>query len=139
MNKKERRLPLARKQDLIVKELQDEVMVYDSKRKKAFCLNQTSAAVWKHCDGKTTVSEMTRQLQTIDSSLSDSVVWFALQQLETDGLLEQSISAPAEVAGLTRKEVIRKFGLAAAIVPLVAVLVAPTPAKAFSGNVLPPL
>jgi hypothetical protein len=135
MNNNERRLPLARKQDLIVKELQDEVMVYDSKRNKAFCLNQTSAAVWKHCDGNTTVPQITQALRGIDSSINESVAWFALQQLEADGLLEQTIAAPPEVAGLTRKEVIRKFGLAAALIPLVAVLVAPTPAKAFSGRV----
>jgi hypothetical protein len=133
MNGKERQLPLARRQDLIVKELQDEVMVYDSKRNKAFCLNQTSAAVWQHCDGNTTIPQITQALRGIDSSMNDSVVWFALQQLESDGLLEQSVTAPSEVAGLTRKEVIKKFGLAAALVPLVAVLVAPTPAKAFSG------
>lgn len=138
MNKTERLLPLARKQDLIVKEVQDEVMVYDSKRNKAFCLNQTSAAVWKHCDGSTTVSQMTEVLRGIDSSIGDGVVWFALQQLEADGLLAQSTPAPAEVAGLTRKEVIRKFGIAAALAPLVAVLAAPTPAKAFSARMPPP-
>ena len=128
-----KQLPLARKQHLIVKELKDETMLYDSKQNKAFCLNQTSAIVWKSCDGKTTVAEMTHALQAVDSSVNDSVVWFALEQLESDGLLENSVAAPAEVAGLTRKELIRKFGLAAALVPIVAVLVAPTPAKAFSG------
>ena len=139
MLNKDQQLPLARKQDLIVKELQDEVVVFDSKRNKAFCLNQTSAAVWKSCNGQTTIAEMTTQLRAIDASISDSVVWFALHQLETDGLMQQTIAAPTEVVGLTRKDVIRKFGLAAAVVPLVAVLVAPTPAKAFSGGQpLPP-
>jgi len=133
MSTQESRLPLARKQNLIVKELENEVMVYDSKRNKAFCLNQTSGIVWKSCDGKTTVSDMTRALRSIDSSVSDTVVWFALRQLETDGLLEQNVSAPAETVGLTRKELVMKFGLAAAMVPLVAVLAAPAAAKVWSG------
>lgn len=134
MNKKQQHLPVARKQGLIVKELQDEVMFYDSKRNKAFCLNQTSALVWQRCDGKTTIAEMTQILENFDSSLSESVVWFALNQLETDGLLEQSVPAPAEAVGLTRKDVIRKLGIAAALVPLVSVLVAPAAAKAWSGS-----
>lgn len=130
---KTERLPLARKQNLIVKDLGNEVMLYDSQRKKAFCLNQTSAAVWKRCDGKTTVAEITHALQTIDPSLGESVAWFALHQLESDGLLEKTVAAPSEAQGLTRKELIKKFGVAAAFIPLVAALVAPTPAKASSG------
>lgn len=137
MSNKDSRLPLARKRDLIVKELQDEVMAYDSERNKAYCLNQTSAMIWKNCDGKTTVSEMTQALRGVDSSINDSVVWLALRQLESDGLLEETVAAPAEMAGLTRKDVIKKFGLAAAIVPLIAALAAPTPAKAWSGSRIP--
>jgi len=40
-------LPLARKDQLIVKEVDDEVLVYDLKTDQAHCLNKTAALVWK--------------------------------------------------------------------------------------------
>jgi hypothetical protein len=43
---------------LVINELTDEVLVYDLKRDKAHCLNQTAAAVWKLCDGQRTVAEI---------------------------------------------------------------------------------
>lgn len=125
-------LPLARKDDLIVKELVDEVLVYDSKRSKAFCLNKTSSVIWKSCDGKTSIADMSAALHRIDPSIEESVVWFALKQLEADGLLDQPIVAPVAAASITRSELMKRLGIAAALIPFVATLVAPTPAKAYS-------
>ena len=133
MNSKVRQLPLARK-DVVVKELQDETMVLDSERNKVFCLNKTSAMIWKACDGRTSIAEMTKSLQTLDSSASDSVVWFALQQLESDGLLEESVPVPAAAKGMTRKELVKKLGLVAALVPVISVMSTPASARAFSGG-----
>src|SRR6266849_5376674 len=55
-------LPKARKDKLIIKELDDETLVYDLDRDKAHCLNTTAARVWKHCDGTTTVGEIAASL-----------------------------------------------------------------------------
>ena len=38
-------LPLARKDKLVVRELADEVLVYDLTRNKAFCLNRLRRAL----------------------------------------------------------------------------------------------
>jgi hypothetical protein len=46
--------PLARKQDLLVRELADEVLVYDLANDEAHCLNETAAFVWMRCDGRNT-------------------------------------------------------------------------------------
>ena len=54
--------PKARKHELIVKELSDETLVYDETTHKAHCLNQTAALVWKFCDGRTSIPQMTRLL-----------------------------------------------------------------------------
>jgi hypothetical protein len=51
-------LPRARTDGLVVKELTDEVLVYDLKRDKAHCLNLAAAAVWKLCDGRSTAAEI---------------------------------------------------------------------------------
>ncbi len=44
--------PIARKKDVVVQELPDEVLIYDLKSNKAMCLNEISAFVWHNCDGK---------------------------------------------------------------------------------------
>ena len=56
-------LPCRREKDLIVRQLSDETLVYDLKRDKAHCLNPTAAAVWRHCDGRTSVSQLAALLR----------------------------------------------------------------------------
>ncbi|HEY0004483.1 MAG TPA: hypothetical protein VGB17_06700, partial [Pyrinomonadaceae bacterium] len=52
------RWPLARKEGLVVRELADELLVYDTRRDRAHCLNKTASLVWQRCDGLTSTSEM---------------------------------------------------------------------------------
>ena len=56
-------LPLARKNQLVIHELKDEVLIYDLKVSKAFCLNHTAAFVWQHADGETPVAQIAFLLQ----------------------------------------------------------------------------
>ena len=58
MNRVPASFPVRRSDGMIVKELADEVLVYDSTASKAFCLNKTSAIVWNACDGHTSVAEI---------------------------------------------------------------------------------
>ena len=64
--------PRAKAEGLIVQELPDEVLVYDTARDEAHCLNETVAAVWKHCDGKTTVAEIQRLIRSVGLSPTKS-------------------------------------------------------------------
>jgi hypothetical protein len=125
-------LPRKREHQLVIDELPDEVLVYDLDRHKAHCLNQAAALVWQHCDGKSTASQIARRLtKQLRAPCSEDLVWLALRQLEKLHLLEQSISLPPEFLGISRREVIRNLGLAAAVaVPLVTSIVAPTAAAA---------
>jgi predicted secreted protein len=60
-----------------------------------------------------------------------SAATLALQQLADAGLLESEPQLSASSAGLTRRDVTRRIGLAAAILlPAVVSIVAPTPAEA---------
>ena len=125
--------PCARREGLVVRELPDEVLIYDRDRDKAHCLNQTAALVWKYCDGKPTVPTIARQLERDleTKPIDEKVVWYALSQLSKDHLLEDSVVPPAMLAAMTRREMVRALGVAAAIaVPLVTSIVAPTPAQA---------
>jgi hypothetical protein len=118
--------PRKRQDKLIVRELPEELLVYDLTRDKALCLNQVAAAIWKRCDGKSTPRELARALQ-----LEDRVLWCALDQLGRDGLLEASVEMPPALGGLTRRQHIRELAKAGAIaIPLVTAVTAPSAAEA---------
>src|SRR5258706_2130476 len=81
-------LPSGRRDGIIVRELADEVLIYDSQRDKAHCLNKTAAFVWQHCDGRTQVATAARLLAAdTQTSVDESVVLLALPQLPERHLL----------------------------------------------------
>lgn len=122
---KNSQFPTARKSGLVVQEVPDEVLVFDLESNKAHCLNQTAALVWKSCDGSTSVPEIAKFIEKeTGKAVNDDLVWLAIDQLNDSRLLEAKIANP--VSGQTRREVIRKIGLASMIaIPVVASLVAP--------------
>jgi hypothetical protein len=127
---------MARQDGLVVKELRDEVLVYDLRTHQAHCLNKTSVFVWEQCDGKTTVEEIANRMAEEWSVAVDiNTVWFALQQLEQAGLLQSSIVKPAEITRISRRSAMQKLGLAASL-PLVISVLAPTAVQA--GASVPP-
>jgi hypothetical protein len=133
------RAPRARVQGLIIQELADEVLVYDEDRNKAVCLNHTAALVWRYCDGKTTVTSMTRQLERDlkTEGVDEKIVWYALDQLGKDHLLVEPAAAPAVLAGMSRRQLVRVLGVAAVVaIPVVTSIVAPTVVEA--ATCLPP-
>jgi hypothetical protein len=119
-------VPVARKEGLVIQEMPDEVLVYDLDTNKAHCLNQTAAFVWKSCDGRNSVADITK-LVGADSGnhVPEDLVWLAIDQLSEKNLLANDLKA--NFNGSTRREVIKKIGLAAVIgIPVVASLTAPT-------------
>ena len=126
-------LPLARKDKLVIQELPDELLVYDLDRHKAHCLNKASAVVWKHCDGKRTVAEMTRLLEReLATTIDDDVVRLALSQLRRFHLLEEE-SRTILGMKVSRRDLVRKYLPAALVLPLILSVPAPTAAQTGSG------
>ena len=125
-------LPRRRADGLVIHDLPDEVLVYDRERDQAHCLNQTAALVWRACDGTRTPAEIARRLTaTLDQSVSEDLVLLALDQLDKFELLEASGPAFGHFSALTRRQMVRTLGIAAAVaVPVVTSIVAPTPAQA---------
>jgi len=119
--------PISRKEDIIVQEYDGEVLIYDLKANKAFCLNETSAIVWQACDGTRDVPALGEYVgKQLKSKVSDDVVWLAIDQLKKESLLESAPEADGRFAGMSRREVIRKVGIGALVaVPIVTGLVAP--------------
>lgn len=126
--------PVARTASLIVKEVDGETLVYDLKTDKAHCLNDTAARVWKNCDGRKTVKEIAAVLSAkSNSSVKDEVVWLALDQLEKFKLLEDAPAKPAVFAGMTRRQMVARLGIAAVALPAIISIVSPTAQAAASG------
>jgi len=129
---KEQLIPEARKEGLVVQELSDEVLVYDRTRNKAHCLNSTAALVWGYCDGKTSVPQIARAIESkINEPVAEDIVWLGVEQLDKNHLLRERAQFPEYKIGLSRREVMKRAGLAAAItLPVVTSIIAPTATQA---------
>ena len=128
--------PLARNKDLLIQESGDELLIYDLKTNKAYCLNETSAVVWHLCNGKSLISEITENMsKQLKTPINDDFVWVALDQLNKDGLFEDKGDLDEQFAGSSRREMIRKVGFASVIaLPIISSLVAPRAMMAASGG-----
>ena len=122
--------PIAKKTNIVIQEFENEVLIYDLKDHKVFCLNQTSAIVWQLCDGRRSVSqiadEVSKQLKTL---VNEDLILLAVDELGRNDLLENVEYFPQQ----NRREAIKKIGLTSMIaLPLVSFLVAPSAISAQS-------
>jgi len=127
MRAREESVPRARREGLLVQELPDELLVYDLVNQKAHCLNRTAALVWNRCDGKTTVEQLVRFLgKETNTQVDKAVVWMAFDQLSKAHLLKGRTRTWPGASGISRRELIRRVGTAAAVaLPIVSTIVAP--------------
>ena len=131
-------LPEARTRDLLVEHVVDETVVYDLDSKDVHCLTPLAAAVFEHCDGRTTTDRIAQLAQErLGEPVGPDEVSAALAQLEERSLLE----APPLVLheGLSRRDLVRRSaltGAAVAMAPLITSIAAPTAAMA-SSHTLP--
>ena len=120
----------ARTQGLVVKTVGEDVLVYDLGQHRAHALNPQAAALWRQCDGRRTRDELREAAAAAGTTLDADAVDFGLAELARAGLLAE---APGSERGLTRRQALRRAGLAAAVgLPLVTSIVAPSPAAAQS-------
>lgn len=124
-------LPQIRTTDLIEQGADKELLVYDLQINKAYSLNETSSVVFRACDGTTSFEDLRREYK-----YSDDLIYLTLDELKKNNLIEGEYNSP--FAGMNRREVFRKVGIASMIVlPIVAGLVAPLAANAASVCVAP--
>src|SRR5438876_12145050 len=120
---KGRGLPQDREEGLIISELPDEVLVVDTGENKAHCLNDFASHVWKRCDGQTAVKEMTLLLgRDLQKDITEEAVWLALDRLGKANLLTAPLPLPGELSRLSRREAVRKFGLAVGLAMVASIL-----------------
>lgn len=113
--------PHARRDKLVVEKVGDETLVYDLVRHKAHCLNGTAAQVWRLCDGRRTLRDIEQKLRRdVDAHVDANVVDLALHDLQMAHLLD-----PLPTVNRPRRELLRRLGLAAALIPAVLSITAP--------------
>ena len=128
-------LPQARFEAIVVQELRDEVLVCDTKNNRVFCLNQTAGEVWKLCDGKTEIKQISAILaKKLKTNVSEELVLFSLNELSKHDLLDKTTSISDIFTGASRREVIKRIGLGSMIaLPIISSVVMPTATQAQSG------
>lgn len=122
--------PIARRENLVIQEVPEEILVFDLITNKAHCLNQTAAMVWKACDGNKSVSDIATLIsEQSGNKVNDDLVWLAIDQLNENNLLASEIEKGFVDSG--RRAAIKKIGMASMIaLPIVASLAAPRSAMA---------
>ena len=73
--------PVARRNGLVVRDLADEVVVYDKERHEAHCLNGTAATVFRNANGQRNVSDLALLLSADGGPGAEELVEMALGQL----------------------------------------------------------
>lgn len=118
------KLPPSKTENIVIQNLESELLIYNLETNKVFCLNETSALVYRYCDGKTEIQELKNE-----HNLTDEIVFLALDLLKKENLLEESFVSP--LLGMKRREVIKKIGLTSMIaLPIISSLMAPSSAMA---------
>lgn len=127
-------LPLSRQKYLVVTELADETVVYDTLSHQVHTLNATAAFIWRMCDGQTTTTEMAQRFnQRYQTDQGDDVVSYTLNQLAEKKLMDKRQAGLPLRANITRRDMMARAAVSALfVVPLIQSMLAPVPAQAQS-------
>ncbi len=127
-------LPSTRSNGLIVREVGDELLIYDTASDRATALNPLAARVWRACDGRSSVAEIVARVRQEDAQLSGcsefearTAVLSALDKLDDSALV-----LGFEQTDQGRRDIVRWIGTGALALAAVTTIVSPTPAQAAS-------
>ncbi|MGE3807264.1 MAG: PqqD family protein [Gemmataceae bacterium] len=116
--------PQSRREDVVVRELAEETLIYIPETHQAHCLNRSAALVWRHCDGKTSRAELARLLASeLKIEANVRLVDVALHDLEEAKLLLPGTRATPR--SFSRRDALAKLGAGLAALPVVMSVVAP--------------
>jgi hypothetical protein len=117
--------------NVIEQDVFGELLVYDLERNIVRRLNQVAAAIWTKCDGHRDTMEIAHAVAIeMGNQVDEQVVLLALRQFSKAHLLAERVPVPARNAKVSRRELIKRIGIAA--LPLVTFMAVPTSAQAAS-------
>lgn len=118
---------LARTDELVVRELGDELLVYDEREDVAHCLSSTAASVWQACEGGASFEDLVARVDLDgEAEGGEGRIAAALEELSAKQLLQ----GPSLVSGITRRHALRRMagvGAAAVATPLIVSATVKTP------------
>src|SRR5579862_4588576 len=128
--------PIARSENLLIEDVAGELLIYDVNTNRAHCLNESAAAIWRHCDGSRSIDKLAGHLYpTLKASDARQIVDVGLQRLRRRRLVDAPADATPAV-DVSRRQMLKKVAILAAtagiVAPLVSTVIAPTAAYAFS-------
>ena len=125
---------LPRRIRALVRQVGSETLVINLQHNKATCLNEMAASVWKLCDGKNTISDISRTLSDRHgTAVQENATRLALVQLEKAGLFSTQPDHRDELQSDTRRTLIKRLSVTSLLaLPAVASVVIPLPAAAAS-------
>ena len=126
-------LPNARVENLVVKHVSDETLVYDLQSHRAYCLNAASSLIWRHCDGQTDARNAAASLQReLGLPADEEIVWLGVGGLRKAHLLAEPPESHLLATHYSRRRFMIKAGIVgmAVLLPTVISIVSPTAAQA---------
>ena len=135
MNSQPSPLPCARRDNIVVQSVGDEVLVLDKTNDSAHALNGPAAFVWQQADGMRTIEQIAANMSREFGATADAqVVWYALDQLGKRNLLRENINIPDGAQAINRRQFLKRAVVGAVLLAVVTSIVAPPPAFAQSGS-----
>jgi len=129
-----KKLPKAITENLVIQNTKDETLIYNLSSNKAFCLNETSALVWKLCDGKHSSSKISSEIGgELGAEVSVDLVNFALRELYENNLIDQEFESSSRFNKVSRRKAVKQIGIGSMIaLPLITSIVSPRSVSAQS-------
>ncbi|MFV0388731.1 MAG: hypothetical protein ACK5NT_08240 [Pyrinomonadaceae bacterium] len=115
------KLPKAKATEIVVQDSGAEILVYDLKTNRAYCLNETAACIYRYCDGKNTFDDVRSEL---NKDFTDELILLVLKELVEHELLQESDSVNC-ISTVSRRSIFRKVALASVAMPVITTMVAP--------------
>ena len=119
----------ARSTRVVSEAVGEEVVVYDLDTDEAHLLSPNVAKIWRAADGSRNIDQLASVVTADGPEQALSIVWGGLEQLQEKRLLEGVVLFPAS-AGMSRRAMLKRIGIAAVAIPVITTIVAPTPAAA---------
>ena len=127
------KLPSMRTANLVVKELSNEILIYDLEKNKAFCLNETARLIMDECDGVKSIDEAAESLnRKLKAGISEEMIWMVIEQLKNANFIKQEYEIPVQTTRVTRRKILQSAATLGIALPIITSLVAPTAAHAQS-------
>lgn len=125
--------PRRRTAKLLTAAVDGEIVVYDLERFRAHRLSETAAAVFELADGQRTLDDIAAALrERFGVARPLPLAQLALERLDRAHLIDRDPAAPRPRRALSRRRLLKRIAVAAALLPVVSSLTAPTALAAAS-------